>query len=192
MTGQAGKMCPVDGVEAASHFLHGWFNGREGLAELRYRTERGMVQEWFSLDCLANMAKRAVALSSDSCEVYFGVATRLERKGRKDSVAVLPGLFCDLDFSPFESGGIEALERLDRFRPQPTVLVHSGGGLHVYWRLNTPLLPVTQTRAIIKALVRELGADPAATDLSRVLRVPGTWSWKRDAPVRLLRCSCST
>ena len=183
--------CPVDGVESAIHFLHNWFTGCEGLAELRYRTEQRMVQEWFALDCLGNMAKRAVALSSEGCEVYFGVGTRLERKGGKNSVAMLPGPFCDLDFSAFESGGIEALERLDRFNPQPSLLVHSGGGLHSYWRLKTPLLPAKQTSAIIRSLVRNLGADRAATDLSRVLRVPGTWSWKRNTPVRLLRCTCS-
>ncbi len=186
------KTCPVYGVEAASHFLHNWFKGCEGLAELRYKVAERMAQEWFSLDHLENMARRAVVLSSKGSEVYFGVSTRLERRGRKDSVAVVPGPFCDLDFSPFEAGGIDALERLDRFKPQPTAVVHSGSGLHCYWRLNTPLLPVLQTQAMVKALVRELGADPAATDLSRVLRVPGTWSWKRDAPVRLLRCSCSS
>lgn len=186
------EICPTYGVEAACHFLRSWFSGCEGLVELRYKTDDRMVQEFFSLDCLDNMARRAVALSSNGSEVYFGVSTRLERRGRKDSVAVVPGPFCDLDFSPFEAGGIDALERLDRFKPQPTAVVHSGGGLHCYWRLNTPLFPVLQTQAMVKALVRELGADPAATDLSRVLRVPGTWSWKRDAPVRLLRCSCST
>ena len=188
----ATKTCPLYGVEAASHFLHNWFKGCGGLAELRYKVNDRMAQEWFSLDCLENMARRAVALSSEGCEVYFGVATRLERKGRKASVAMVPGFYCDLDFAPFEGGGIEALERLDRFKPQPTAVIHSGGGLHCYWRLKTPLMPTPQIQAIIKAVVRELGADPAATDLSRVLRVPGTWSWKRDAPVRLLRCSCST
>lgn len=184
--------CPVVGGEAADHFLHTWFQRCEGLVELRYRTKRGMAQEWFSLNKLTDMAMHAVMLSNEGCEVYFGVATRRERKGRKGSVAMVPGLFCDLDFSSFEAGGIEAIERLDRFRPQPTAVVHSGHGLHVYWRLKTPLLPAIKTSAMIRALIRELGADHSATDLSRVLRVPGTWSWKRDAPVRLLRCSCST
>ncbi len=189
--------CPIYGVEAAGHFFEYWFRGCEGLAELRHGQPGpdgkliNVRPEWFSLDHLENMARRAVALSSEGREVYFGVSTRLERRGRKDSVAVVPGPFADLDFSAFEAGGIEALERLDRFRPQPTALVHSGGGLHPYWRLKAPLLPTRQTQAIVKAVVRELGADPAATDLSRVLRVPGTWSWKRDAPVKLLRCSCS-
>ncbi len=192
MTTQTKRVCPADGVEAALHLLHNWFKGCDGLAELRYRTKRGMAQEWFTLNCLGNMAKRAIVLSNKNCEVYFGVATRTERKGCKDSVAMIPGPFCDLDFSAFEAGGIEAMERLDRFRPQPTALVHSGGGLHCYWKLQAALMPTPDIRTKIRALVHELGADQGATDLSRVLRVPGTWSWKRNLPVRLLRCRCQT
>ncbi len=182
--------CPIYGVEAADHFLHNWFAGCEGLVALRYKRDDHMIQEFSSIDSLANMAHRSVALSSEGCEVYFGVSTRLERKGRKQSVAQVPGLFADLDFDPFEAGGIDALERLDRFTPQPTGVVHTGRGCHCYWRLRVPLLPASDTQARLRAMVREVGADPAATDLSRVLRVPGTWSHKRDAPVKILRCRC--
>ncbi len=187
------RICPTYGVEAATHLLEYWFSGCEGLAELRYKPPNGngMRQEFFALSHRENMARQAIALSSEGCEVYFGVSTRLECKGRKQSVAMVPGFFCDLDFTAFEAGGIDALERLDKFSPPPTQAIHTGGGLHVYWRLTTPLLPAPKTQATLKAIVREIGADSAATDLSRVLRVPGTWSWKRDAPVKLLRCSCS-
>ncbi len=186
--------CPVYGVEAAEHFLEYWFRGCEGLAELRYRPPDGdgMGQEFFALSHRDSMARRAIALSSEGCEVYFGVTTRLERKGRKDSVAQVPGFFADLDFDRFDAGGLEALERLDQFNPTPTNLVHTGGGCHVYWRLTIPLLPVANTQAMLRAVVRTVGADPAATDLNRVLRVPGTWSHKRDAPVKLLRCDCAS
>jgi len=155
MKTQANVVCPADGVEAASHFLHSWFVGCEGIAELRYLQDGKMRQEWFALDCLNNMACYAVELSDKGCEVYFGVATRIERKGRKSSVAMVPGPFCDLDFTAFEAGGIEAIERLDRYRPQPTAVVHSGAGLHTYWRLKNPLLPTKETAAIIRSLVRE-------------------------------------
>ncbi len=103
-------ICPIYGVEAAAHFLESWFHGCEGLVELRFKRDGHMIQEFFSIDSLANMAHRSVALSSEGCEVYFGVATRKQRKGDKASVAVVPGLFCDLDFSAFEAGGIDALE----------------------------------------------------------------------------------
>ena len=182
---------PADGVEVALHFLCNWFaKCSEGLAELRYKTANGMRQEFFALTHLENMARRAVTLSADGCEVYFGIAPRKERKGRKESVAVVPGLFCDLDFSAFESGGIEALERLNRFRPEPTFVVHTGGGLHLYWKLKVPLMPTPDVQAKIRSLAHEIGADPGATDLPRVLRVPGTRSHKRSLPVRLLRCKC--
>ena len=183
--------CPSYGVEAAAHFLPYWFRGiMDGLVELRSKMGDRMGQEFFSLDRLDNMARQAVTLSSEGAEVFFGVSTRLERKGRRESVAQVPGFFSDLDFDRFDAGGIEALERLDQFTPPPTQVIHTGGGLHCYWRLTTPLFPTPKTQAMLRAVVREVGADPAATDLSRVLRVPGTWSWKRDAPVKLLRCDC--
>ena len=156
-----------------------WVDTMRGLNDLNYKIlvpGHGAVQTDTSYVDLVIEAAESIADQRD--------AMLAEGKSVDDVEAAL-------DFSAFETGGIEALERLDRFRPQPTALIHSGGGLHSYWRLRTPLLPTTQTRAIIRALVRELGADPAATDLSRVLRVPGTWSWKRNAPVRLLRCTCS-
>ncbi len=185
------KNCPPDGLEAAAHFLSQWFAGCAGLVELRYKSDNRMMQEWFSLGRLQTMAHRALHLSRAGSEVYFSVASRRERKGRKASVLMVPGFFADLDFATAEAGGIGALERLDSFQPTPTALVHTGGGVHAYWKLHAPLPPDPTTQARIKALVQVVGADRAATDVSRVLRVPGTWSWKRQAPVRLLRCACT-
>ena len=179
-------------MQAAAHFFQCWFRGiADGLVELRYKRDGRMIQEFSSLDSLPNMAHRSVDLSSKGAEVYYGVSTRYGRKGRKENVAQVPGFFADLDFDRFDAGGIEAMERLDGFKPKPTNVIHTGAGCHVYWKLREPLYPEPRTHAMLKAVVREVGADPAATDLSRVLRVPGTWSWKRDMPVRLLRCSCS-
>lgn len=187
--------CPADGGEAAVHFLQSWFTGCEGLAELRWFTPEGARQEFFSLTHLENMAARAVELSRGRAEVYFGVATRRKMpgrpRGRNADVLHLPGLWADLDFDRFEAGGLDALEVLEAFRPRPTQIVHSGGGLHVYWRSAEPMFPAPQRRAMLRALTRMLRADPAATDFARVLRVPGTWSWKREVPVRLLTCRCT-
>ena len=64
----------------------------------------------------------------------------------------------------------------------PSVTVSSGRGTHAYWLLDT---------AIDAALAGELQyrwvhrckADPAAVDLARVLRVPGSVNTKNDATV---------
>lgn len=187
--------CPLDAADAARHFLRTWFAGCEGLAELRVLTPQGARAEFFALTHVENMAARAVELSRQRAEVYFGTATRVKvrgrPRGRNADVLHLPGLWIDLDFDAFDAGGIDALEILEAFRPRATQIIHSGGGLHVYWKFAEPLLPTDRRRAQLRALARTLRADPAATDFARVLRVPGTWSWKREVPVRLLECRCS-
>lgn len=185
-------LCPADGHPAAVHFVERLFpDGGGGLLELRYKVRGGMRQEFFPLTHRRSFASRAVELSGEY-ETYFGVAVRKGRKGDKAGIAYLPALFADLDFGRFEGGGIEALERLDGFSPPPTAVIWTGGGLHCFWRLREPLYPTAKTQAILRALIRSIGADPGASDLSRVLRLPGTFSHKRQAATRLLRCAACT
>lgn len=75
--------------------------------------------------------------------------------------------------------------------PMPTQTVHSGAGLHVYWRLDTdiPLAEWRQTALRLKSLCTRFAfeADPARTaDASSVLRVPKTLH-KSGAVVRVVR-----
>jgi len=174
----------VYNAEDAERFLHKWFLGCEGLIELRYwpRGVKDAKQEWFTIDNIPNLARRAIELSQGGNEVYFGVSTRRGRKGDKASVNMLPGLFADLDFG---DNGIAVSERLKKYRVQPTSVVHSGGGFHLYFQFEAPMYADAKLQRQIKALVKDLGADRAATDTSRVLRVPGTFSYKNDLPVTL-------
>ena len=74
----------------------------------------------------------------------------------------------------------------------------TGGGYHAVWLLQAPIILDDATRPLARHLEREwvalLGADPAATDFARVLRVPGTFNRKpKYAPdfpmVRFLWCN---
>jgi hypothetical protein len=67
--------------------------------------------------------------------------------------------------------------------PAPSVIVFSGRGLQAKWLLEKPLprQALPRWKACEQYLVKKLagfGADPAATDASRVLRVPGTYNRK--------------
>ena len=71
--------------------------------------------------------------------------------------------------------------------PKPTHIVHSGGGLHVYWAVNGAMDRETwqsharQLKALTKA--RGLLADDSRTaDIASVLRVPGTLNHKYSPP----------
>lgn len=83
----------------------------------------------------------------------------------------------------------EALALLRAARiPAPSFVVYSGRGMHLYWLLQpTPgqALPVWQRvqDVLIKALA-SIGADPAARDCARMLRLVGTTHSKSGNEVR--------
>ncbi len=69
--------------------------------------------------------------------------------------------------------------------PKPSMMVSSGGGLHVYWTLMRALTPqewYPLACALIEATKRHgLMLDEAVTtDAARILRVPNTWNCKKD------------
>jgi hypothetical protein len=86
----------------------------------------------------------------------------------------------------------DAINALDAFRnkvglPPPSMIVHSGGGLHVYWISDTPMSPDDwrpYAHGLKALLLREgvLCDAGLTTDAARILRVPGTLNYKYDPP----------
>lgn len=72
----------------------------------------------------------------------------------------------------------QCLEQIRERYPYPTLVVRTSRGRHqVYWRLAHPV-PMAEQEALMSALALDVGADRAATDVSRVLRLPGFWNRK--------------
>ena len=92
---------------------------------------------------------------------------RRDLKAKKADISVVEYLHVDID-------DLSGIERLRNFRIPPTCIVASGGGFNAYWRLVTPLLDSERAEDANRWLVSELGGDRAATDVSRILRIPGT------------------
>lgn len=71
--------------------------------------------------------------------------------------------------------------------PYPNLVIYSGQGLQLIWRLVPEgrfSLPVWQVVSdYLYQVLKELGADPAATDASRILRVVGTTNTKNNETV---------
>jgi hypothetical protein len=115
-------------------------------------------------------------------DLYMGVAERrTDENGTKENCAVIRVLFCEIDFKDQTEAEVRAA--LAAYRFPPSIIVHSGGGLHVYWILDAPAnLADPDTLATVEGAVRELvrvlGGDPNAVDASRVLRIPGTFNHK--------------
>jgi hypothetical protein len=103
-----------------------------------------------------------------------------DARGRtKNDIAAVRHVYLDLDH-----GGEEALDML-RARtdlPKPNyVLTTSPGKYQIVWKVEefTP----EQAETLQRNLAREAGADPAATDSSRVLRLPGFSNRKYAKPL---------
>src|SRR3954454_13104155 len=109
--------------------------GRGELLELRYRLDDGrrMGQVFDRPDRVRGLATRAVALGRRT-DVYVGCAPRTRRHGGRDAVERAFVLWADCD-------GEAAVEALERFDPQPSIVIASGTGsnCHAYWPLTEPL-----------------------------------------------------
>jgi hypothetical protein len=98
----------------------------------------------------------------------------------------LHACYVDIDGSTDWPGVLDALSGLRL--PSPSLLVESGRGLHLYWKLQaTPSQALPVWQAIQDELIRKLtpfGADAAARDCARVLRLVGSVNSKNNAVVR--------
>ncbi len=172
-----------------SEFLHAWFSTcPDQFIELRAIrvSDRYVHQAFFTMDAIGELVGIAFSLVEEY-DVYFGVCPRIRPRGDKDSVTHAPGLWVDLDFKKFQDGEAGALRKLAEFPLPPTWMVATGGGFHLYWHLRQAALADAAFEGRLKGIVRALDADPAATDRSRVLRIPGTFNHKyTDAQVRIV------
>jgi hypothetical protein len=121
-----------------------------------------------SLYMVAGIIPELEELNNQGAAVYVAV-NQHEGQRSKKAVTRIRGVHADFDGVPSEK--LEAVRAL----LQPTIEVQSStpDRWHFYWLLmESETLSIDLAEAINRGLV-ELGADPAATDISRLLRLPG-------------------
>lgn len=147
---------------------------------------------------------------ADTRDIYVCLSTQreaLEKKSRAGNSYLLPirqqanavamrSLWLDLDAKGGDKNSYDTVSdaavALNDFitkmgLPKPSALVTSGGGLHVYWSFDRALTP-HEWQPLAAALAEAakthgLKCDTGCTiDGARVLRVPGTYNCKLDAP----------
>src|SRR5216684_8265004 len=119
--------------------------------------------------------------NANGYEVYISMnALAKNATGRtKADVENIRHLYLD-----FDDDGTAAVERLlaRRDLPRPNYLINtSPDKWQVVWKVQG--FDKEQAERFQRALSREMGADPAATDCSRVLRLPGFVNHKYASPV---------
>jgi hypothetical protein len=124
------------------------------------------------------------------------------RRGKKVDIAGVMALFMDIDFKSAKKpkcppGLQEALSLVNDHGTDPSIINHSGNGVHSWWCLKEPLIfengdfqtfemANRRMQETIKFRASERGWSglDSTFDCTRLLRIPGTFNCKEDTNLR--------
>src|SRR6267154_6216304 len=109
--------------------------------------------------------------NANGSDIYMGMnPLRQDAATRtKEEIETIRHVYLDLD-----QGGPEALQSVENSSavPKPNyALTSSPGKFQVIWKVEG--MSLDEAEGLLHAMAREFGGDPAATDATRVLRLPG-------------------
>lgn len=180
----------------AKEFLRALWGGQSGgVAELTTITKkpatehhpRSSVIKSFGFaypDSLDSLIVAAKNHNDKGADVYMGVCLRrsqweLGSRGTEELALSSNVVWLDIDFAGEGHKGktidkVTAQRMLHQFKLKPSIVVKTGGGIHVYWLLKEAALgaELHTVKRINKALIKHFSTDPVA-DLARILRIPG-------------------
>ncbi len=137
--------------------------------------EQGSRQEFYTSIADLNLSSFNL---HEHC--WFGVCLRKRgtRTGRAPDLTWAPVIWLDFDSVQDKDAVVKMLLQ---FKTPPTHIVDSGGGVHAYFRLDSPVdlkdeAQATLVREIVHGLAHALGADTKVHDLARVMRLVGTFN----------------
>ncbi len=137
-------------------------------------SQKGASQFWLTYNKIGQFATTHLDIHKNhKRHVWVGVGPR-DRVGSTNPV-VNRVLWVDLDSSVTTSDRLEAA-LANSGLPEPTMVVWSGNGYHLYWKLSESL-GSNQIRPYSMGVHSVLPADNTH-DPTRVMRVPGSWNFK--------------
>lgn len=167
----------------ASEYIRSGFRPRDRHALfLLHRRSGNVIQRVVNAEDIASdeTLQWLARKNSQGFEVYVGMnALKPEAHGRtKADIADIRHLYLDLDRDA--EAALSNLQALDDTPAPNRVLVTSPGKLQVVWKVER--FTLDDAESLQRRLAGEFGADPAATDAARVLRLPGFLNHKYEPP----------
>ncbi|MEI8370327.1 MAG: DUF3987 domain-containing protein [Planctomycetia bacterium] len=144
---------------------------------IEFRPLKPASKRWGRLTDLPEVIRWVAGENKRGKHAYFGANPR-RSTGHSDAAGVLLArcLFADFDKGATRE---QALEKIDAAGlPAPTALLHSGGGIHAWWRLTEPMNDAANWTKAMKAIIAAVGSDGSIHDWPRIMRLPGFVNWK--------------
>jgi len=165
---------PAPFIPSASEYILDNFDPNDRIAMLVLNRDFGeTIQRITSAQKAASPEFQAWLRykNANGSDIYIGMnplkkdaATRT-----KEEIESIKHVYLDLDH-----GGSEALEAIENSSvlPKPNYVLNSSPERHqVVWKVEG--INLEEAEGLLHTMAREFGGDPAATDATRVLRVPG-------------------
>ena len=173
---------PAHPVPSASEYILENFKPTDRIAVLVLNRQLGETTQRITTAQKASSPEFQAWLrykNANGADIYVGM-NALQRHAAtrtKDDIEKISHVYLDLDH-----GGITSLEVLENsdLVPRPNyVLNTSPEKFQVVWTVEG--MTIEEAEALNQAMVREFDGDPAATDSTRVLRLPGFANKKYEA-----------
>jgi len=119
-----------------------------------------------------------IEVSAKSLDVYLAPAVFNKPDSHKENIKCTKVLWVELDEKlPTEDNTTVA-------KPNYIVQTSSEQHQHWYWKLDEPISSVDNIEVFTRSLTYCIpGADSSGWDANQVLRIPGTYNFKRNTPV---------
>jgi hypothetical protein len=148
----------------------------DDIVEVRcIRTSGGKTEANRGWHLASSLALRVGPLAESNergWNVYVGANPRPHKRATGDRcIQLARTLFADFD------GGCSVDEARRRWEaagmPQPSLVIQSGHGIHVYWRLSEPLTDLCVWSQVQRLLIAALRSDASIHNPERMMRLPG-------------------
>jgi hypothetical protein len=119
----------------------------------------------------------------ESCDIYLGMnPLKPEARGRtKEDIQSIRHFYLDIDVDG--PSVLAKIQKSNLVPPPNYTLSTSPEKFQVVWRVEN--VPQEQAELLHRAMARKFGGDPAATDSTRVLRLPGFLNRNYDTEFRV-------
>lgn len=155
--------------------------GPDGTIHIRTKAGKDIEEFWLQPSLYSNESLTSQFQTKSAEEhrnMWFQVGTV---KANSKSAITANVIWADVDVYKYPGGELQVMGLLRRL-PKPTVIVRSGRGLHIYWKLNYPVDasgPMSPAQILAKSAQWFLGAD-ACHAVNKLLRIPYTYNFKPD------------
>lgn len=141
-----------------------------------------------------NSNLRQVVMGLDANKnTYVSINTHFIPSGTFNTIRQFRALYIDLDLKKYAKAETVYMvyELVNKGTiPEPTMVIDSGRGIHLYWRIENAPFQARYTWQEIEDFLyfklKNLGSDIQATDGARILRIPNTINSKNNAECKVL------